>query len=256
VDEIAYRKGRAFLTVVADHDTGRVIWIGEGRSGATLAQFYELLGDHRRAQIEAVTMDMTRIWREPTLQQLPNAAICFDPFHVVKWAGDALELVYQATPRPTTMTIGGLSPAKTWQKVRTVLRLPAEHLDQTGQTIIAKLRIRHRRLYRAWQLKERLRDLYRMVHPDNAATYLKRWITAATRAASNAMRTLAGRIRRNYDGILNAVRYRLSNSLTEGLNAGIRLIQRRAHGYANLDNLIEMIYLCHGGVSTPLPTET
>ena len=46
------------------------------------------------------------------------------------------------------------------------------------------------------------------------------------------------------------------DSLTEGLNAGIRLIQRRAHGYANLNNLIDMIYLCHGGIPTPLPTET
>jgi len=40
----------------------------------------------------------------------------------------------------------------------------------------------------------------------------------------------------------------------EGINAGIRLIQRRANGYASLDNLIEMIHLCHGGVPTALPT--
>jgi transposase len=58
VDEIAYRKGRKFLTLVTDHDTGRVIWIGEGRSSATLTAFYHQLGAQRCAQIEATTMDL------------------------------------------------------------------------------------------------------------------------------------------------------------------------------------------------------
>jgi transposase len=200
-------------------------------------------------------MDMTRIYREPTLTHLPNAAVCFDPFHVIKWAGDALELAYQSTPRPT-WTITDLSPKQTWQKVRAVLRQPAERLDDTGHAIITKLHTHHPRLWRACNLKERLRNLYRTVPPDHAATYLKRWITAAARAASNAMKTLARRIQRNYHGIINAITHGPSNSLTEGLNAGIRLIQRRAHGYASLDNLIEMIYLCHGGIPTPPPIET
>jgi transposase len=256
VDEIAY-KGRKFLTAVTDHDTGRIVHLADGHTSATLAQFYDLLGADRRAQIKAVSMDMARIYREPTREHLPDAAICFDPFHVIKWAGDALEQAHQATPRPTTpMTVADLSPAQTWRKVRTTLRAAAENLDHTGHAIIGKLRTRHRRLYRAWQLKEQLRDLYRTIDPTNAAAYLKQWITAAKRSRINGFVALARRIARNFDGIINAVMHGLSNSLTEGLNAGIRLIQRRAHGYANLDNLIDMIYLCHGGIPTPLPTET
>jgi transposase len=78
MDEIAYRKGRKFLTVV----TGRVVHIAEGRTGAALAAFFDQLGGERRDQIRAVTMDMTRIYREPTREHLPAAAICFDPFTV------------------------------------------------------------------------------------------------------------------------------------------------------------------------------
>jgi transposase len=232
------------------------VWIGEGRSGTLLTTFFDQLGPERCAQIEAITMDMTRIWRGPVLKYLPNAAICFDPFHVIKWAGDALDLVYQATPRPTTLSIGELTPKQTWQKVRATLRQPAEHLDPTGWALLRKLRRHQPRLHRAWQLKEQLRDLYRSVHPADAHTYLTRWTTTASRAASNAFNILARRIRHNQHGIINAIHHGLSNSLTEGLNAGIRLIQRRAHGYANLNNLTTMIYLCHGGIPTPLPTET
>jgi transposase len=253
VDEIAYRKGRKFLTVVTDHDTGRVVWLADGHDQAVLRTFFDQLGPHRCARIEAITMDMTPVWRAPATQYLPNAAICFDAFHVIKWAGDAVELAYHGTARPS-WHLPGLSPAKTWQQVRGVLRTPTERLDRAGHTILANLRRHQPHLHRAWQLKEQLRELYRTVEPADAHSYLTRWTNSAQRAASNAMKLLAGRIHRHHDGIINAVTHGLSNSLTEGLNAGIRLIQRRAHGYANLDNLIEMIYLCHSGVPTPLPT--
>jgi transposase len=105
-------------------------------------------------------------------------------------------------------------------------------------------------------LKEQLRDLYRSVEPQDATGYLKRWITAAKRSRISGFVALARRVARNLDGILNAVHLGLSNSLTEGLNAGIRRIQARAHGYADLTHLTEMIYLCHGGIPTPLPTTT
>jgi transposase len=257
VDEIAYKKGRRFLTVVADHDTGRVVWVGEGRSQGVLTEFYTALGEAGRAKIRAVSMDMGRIYRDATRASLPSAAVCFDAFHVIAWAGDALDQTHLAIPRTATpLTVAGVTPAKVWQKVRATLRAAAENLDEIGTAIIDQLRIRQRRLYRAWQLKEELRRLYRSVPPEHATGHLKRWITRALRSRINAFVTLARRIRRNLDGIIAARHHGLSNSLLEGLNAGIRLIQRRAHGMTSLDNLITMIYLCHGGVPTRLPTET
>ena len=253
VDEIAYRKGRKFLTIVTDHDTGQVVWIRHGRSQAVLVEFFDALGP-RRHHIQAVSMDMGKIYREATRTHLPHATICFDPFHVIMWAGEALHQTFLATPRTAQpLTVEGLGSDGVWRKVRATLRAAAENLDPLGQQIITQLRRRRPRLHRAWQLKEQLRGLYRDVDPADAATYLKRWITAALESRIRAFVTLARRIRHHVDGIIAAVQLGLSNSLTEGINAGIRLIQRRAHGYTNLDNLIEMIYLCHGGVPTRLP---
>ncbi|GAA2369465.1 transposase [Dactylosporangium salmoneum] len=175
----------------------------------------------------------------------------------VTWAGDSLDAAHKTLPKPVRpIAVAGLDPAQTWRKVRATLRAAAENLDHTGHAIVEQLRLRHRKLWRAWQLKEQLRELYRTITPADAPAYLKRWITAAKRSRINGFISLARRVGRNFDGIINAVQLGLSNSLTEGLNAGIRLIQARAHGYANLDNLIEMIYLCHGDIPTPLPTQT
>jgi transposase len=257
IDEISYKKGRKFLTIVADHDTGHVIWVREGRSQAILGEFYDLLGPQRRERIQAVSMDMGRIYRDATRHHLPAAAICLDPFHVIVWAGDALNATFlAANPKASELGVEGLTPAQAWRKVRAALRAAAENLDPTGKKILNQLRIRYPRLHRAWQMKEALRNLYRTVPADKAAAYLKRWITRGLRSNINAFVALARRIRRNFDGIITAIHHGLSNSLVEGINAGIRVIQRRAYGYANLENLITMIYLCRGGTPLTPPTGT
>ncbi|BCY09306.1 ISL3 family transposase [Actinoplanes sp. L3-i22] len=256
VDEIAYRRGRQFLTVVADHDTGRVLFIGEGRNQQVFGDFLTSLGTEGMARIEAVSMDMTAIYRKAATTHLPHAPICLDPFHVVKWAGEALDLAYSTVrEQGVKISVDTMTPAQTWQKVRGTLRQPGEKHDAIRAAIIEQLRRKHPRLHRAWQLKENLRQIYRIPAAD-AADHLRRWINRAKRSGINAFVTLAKRLRRHHDSILNAIHLQLSNSLLEAINAGIRRIQARAHGYADLDNLIEMIHFCHGGVATPLPTET
>lgn len=256
VDEIAYRKGRKFLTVVADHDTGRVVFVGEGRTQHVFGEFLDSLGEAGKARIEAVSMDMTPIYRKATIAHVPHAAICLDPFHVIKWASEALDLAYQGTSQlAAPIAVDRLTHAQSWQKVRGALRLPAEKHDPQHAQVIEQLRRKHPRLHRAWRLKEALRQLYR-IPADHAPDHLRRWIKRALRSGINAFITLARRLRRHQAGILNAIQLDLSNSLLESINAGIRLIQRRAHGYADLDNLIEMIHLNHGGIPAALPTPT
>jgi transposase len=199
-------------------------------------------------------MDMTRIYQEAARVHLPQAAVCYDAFHLIKWAGEALDQIHLATPRDGALIqVDGLSPAKTWQKVRTTRQAAAENLDATGKAVINQLRIKQKRLFRAWQLKESLRGLYQGLSAKAAAWHLDKWCRAAARSNINAFMTLSRHIRRHFDGIIAAITHRLSNSLIEGISAGIRLIQRRANGYASLDNLIEMIHLCHG-VPARLPS--
>jgi transposase len=86
VDEVAYKRHHNYLTVVADHDSGRVVWVEKGKRGAALEAFYDALGPKRCAQLEAVTMDLGTIYRDATRRRAPHASICFDPFHVIQSA--------------------------------------------------------------------------------------------------------------------------------------------------------------------------
>ena len=80
VDEISVRKGQSYLTVVVDHDSGRLVWAHPGRDGATVEKFLDLLGKERCAQIELVSCDMATWITGPIAERCPNAQVCLDPF--------------------------------------------------------------------------------------------------------------------------------------------------------------------------------
>lgn len=144
--------------------------------------------------------------------------------------------------------------AREWKRARWALRAGKERLTQDRRRLINTLRRTERRLIRAWELKELLRDLYRDVKPAIAARYLKAWITSARRSNIPAFVALASRIERHFDGIIAAVRLGLSNGLIEAINAKIRLINARGYGHHSAQTLAAMIYLCAGGIRVELPT--
>jgi transposase len=251
VDEISYRRGHQYLTVIVDHDTGHVVWVGEGKGIDAFEAFLSALDD-RKDHIEAVSMDFGTTFREVARRWIPNAAICFDPFHLIQMANRALHSVYKSSRGTSHVLISGAM----WRRAQVALRSAFEKLtdrQHEALTLVTKYR---RHVGRAWELKEDLRDLYRIVEPQQARLYLKRWITNALRSRIPAFQSLARQVKKNFEGIINAVEMQLANARVEGTNAHIRVIQRRSHGLANADALGSMIFLCRGGITVKLPTES
>ena len=83
IDEISVRKGQRYITVVVDHDTGRLVWAHPGQDSKTVEKFLDLLGKERCEQIELVSCDMAEWIAMPVAERCPNAIRCVDPFHVV-----------------------------------------------------------------------------------------------------------------------------------------------------------------------------
>jgi transposase len=91
IDEVSYRKGHRYLLCVVCHDTGRIVWAQPGRSRAVLHSFFDELGPHRCALLDAVSADLAPAWQEVIRERAPNALLCADPFHVLKLASQALD---------------------------------------------------------------------------------------------------------------------------------------------------------------------
>ena len=93
IDEISYRRGQRYLTVVVDHDSGRLVWAAPGNSAATLRSFFDALGETRSAAITHVSADGADWIAVVVAERIPQAVVCADAFHVVQWATAALDQV-------------------------------------------------------------------------------------------------------------------------------------------------------------------
>ncbi len=257
VDEVSYQRGHKYLTVVVDHDRRRVVWIGVGKSTETLAEFYDELGPERCQQLEAVTMDGGTAYRGATTEHAPDAAICMDPFHVMKWAGQSLDDAFSASRvsslKAQLAEITG-NPRRSWRLTRHTVRAGRERLTDEHHKILALLRSERGELYRDWQLKEELRDLFAVIDPDLAADYLTAWLARTRQEGSRAMFMLANKIDKHADMIIAGIERGLSNARLEGTNTRIKTIQRRGYGMPNPHSLIAMIYLTCGKLEIHLPT--
>ena len=249
-DEISYRRGQRYLTTVADHRTGAIVWCAPGRNAATLQQFFDLLGE-RKQTIRAVSIDMSGGYEKAIRESIPDAEIAFDPFHVVRLAQRAVDQVrrdeWNAHQRSHT-------PKGRWIKGTrwSLLKAPAKQsIDQLA--LLADVQQANRALYRAFLLKEELRLLYQLDDPALAPDHLTAWLAWASRSRLEPFVPLARTIRRHRAGILAAIRLGLNNGRLEGLNSRIRLISHRSFGFHSAAPLIALVYLCCSGIVIDLP---
>ena len=250
VDEISYRRHHRYLTTVADHRSGAIVWCAPGRNSATLAEFFDQLGD-RRHSIRAVSIDMSGEYQRAIRDAVPDAEIAFDPFHVVRLGARATDQVrrdeWNAHQRSHT-------PAGRWVKgTRWSLLKAPEHQTISQLAMLAEVQRENRRLYRAFLLREELRLLYHLPDPALAPAHLDAWLAWAARSRLTPFVRLARTLRGHRDGILAAIRLGLSNGRLEGLNSKIRLISHRSYGLHSADALIALVYLCCTRIIIDLP---
>jgi len=258
IDEISYKRGHRYLTVVVDHDSGRLVWAAPGRDKATLSLFFDALGTERCAQITHVSADGADWIADVVAERCENAVRCADPFHVVKWATEALDEVRrqawnQARGAVQQRRAGrATGHAKALKHARYALWKNPENLTTRQQAKLAWVAKTDPRLHRAYLLKEGLRLVFQLGY-DEAVDALEAWIGWARRCRIPAFVDLQRRIARHKASILAAIEHGLSNGRIESVNTKIRLITRVAFGFRSPEALIALAMLNLGGHRPVLP---
>jgi transposase len=250
-DEISIRKGQRYLTVVVDHDSGRLVWAAPGRDRRTVERFLDLLGPERCQRIELVSCDMADWITRPIAERCPNAEICLDPWHVVKLATDALDEIRRQVWNQARRA-GQTTLARELKGARFALWKNPEHLTGRQRLKLAAIKQTNEPLYRAYLLKEQLRALYR-VPTEHAPALLDAWLAWARRSRLEPFVRLARTLTDQRAGIEAAVRHGLSHARVEQINTQIRLITRRAFGFHSPHAAIALAMLKPGGLCPPLP---
>jgi len=252
VDEVAWRKGHRYLTLVTDHRSGKVVWGAEGKDTATLDRFFAELGAARAARLAAVSTDMGPAFLKSVTAKAPNATVCIDPFHVVKLATDALDQVR----RQVWKQLRKIDPAqaKRFKGARWVLLKRPDCLTSEQAATLRRLRRHGGAAWRAYQLKESLREVFAGdLTPSETTQLLDRWCAKASRSRLEPFVTLAGTIRKHRHGILAAIRLGVNNARVEALNNKVRLITRRAYGFHSAHAALALVMLACGPITLRLP---
>jgi transposase len=251
IDEISHRKGQRYLAVVVDHHTGRLVWAAPGRDRKTVLAFFDALGEERCKQIELVSADMAAWISGPIAERVPDAVRCVDPFHVVQLATDALDEVRREVWNEARRQ-GNLELARDLKGARFAVWKNPENLTDRQAAKLATIQRTNTRLYRAYLLKEQLRQIYQLP-ADTASRLLDSWLKWARRCRLPSFVKLARTITEQRDGILAAIQHGLSNARIEQINTQIRLIARRAFGFHSPEALIALAMLKLADLCPPLP---
>ncbi len=251
IDEISHRVGQRYLTVVVDHDTGRLVWAAAGRDRKTVEAFLDALGEERCKQIELVSCDMAAWIAGPIAERLPDAVRCVDPFHVVQLATDALDEIRREVWNQARKA-GQTQLARDLKGARFALWKNPENLTARQQAKLAWIEKLNAPLFRAYLLKEQLRQIYRLP-AETAIELLDGWLKWARRCRLRAFVKLARTITDQRAGILAAIEHGLSNARVEAINTQIRLITRRAFGFHSAQALIALAMLTLADLCPPLP---
>ena len=258
IDEISYKRGHRYITVVVDHDSGRLVWAAPGRDKATLRRFFDALGEERSALITHVSADAAGWIADVVAERCPNAVRCADPFHVVAWATEALDeerrrawneargAVDRRRAGRATGDAKALKNARyaLWKNPQNLTDHQREKLDWIAKT--------NPRLHRGYLLKEGLRLVFQL-KGEAGKDALDRWTSWARRCRIPAFVELQRRIVKHRAAIHAALDHGLSQGLIESTNTKIRVLTRIAFGFHSAEALIALAMLALGGHRPTLP---
>lgn len=255
IDEISYKKRYKYLIVVVDHDTGRLVWAAPGRDHKTVRSFFEELGPKRSALLTHITSDEADWITDVVAECAPQAVRSADPFHVVKWATQALDAVRRQTwneARGRRFGKRGKGDALKLKRARFALWKNPEDLTPNQAAKLEWIAKTDPRLYRAYLLKEGLRHVFAL-KGDAGKEALDRWLAWAQRSRLPAFVEVGRRIRRHRPAIDASLEHGLSNALVESTNTKIRVLTRIAYGFKSPQALIALALLSLGGHQPNLP---
>ena len=254
IDEVSYRKGHRYLTIVVDHDTGRLLWAHPGHDKATLTKFFKSLGKKRCEQIRLVSADAAPWIAEVVKKRCPNATRCMDPFHVVAWVTKALDQLRRATWNKLRKQ-GRADEAGALKGSRWALQKNPVDLTKSQRSTLAQLKEDNRDLFAGYLLKEELRAVFQTKGWEGC-WLLQQWILTAKRSRLAPFKRAAESIEKHRDAIQAALLNGLSNARLEGVNTKLKLLTRLAYGFHSHKPLIALAMMKLGGLCPPLPRLT
>jgi transposase len=242
VDETSSRRGHKYVSVFADLDERRAVYVTEGRDQRTVQEFSCFVETHGGdpKQITEVCQDMSEAYLAGVLKHLRAAEITFDRYHIRQHLSRAIDEVRRAEAQQHK----GLLKNTRYLWLKRPAKLSAKQQDWLDELLQQPLLTA-----RAYEQAIKFDHFYEIDDPDTAEEYLRRWIDEVKAGEIEPLVKFAAMLEEYWLGVTRWHHSRVSNGLLEGLNSLIQAAKRRARGYRTNRNYIAMIYLVAGNLN-------
>jgi transposase len=240
IDETSRARGHDYITLAADATQRRVLAVAEGREAKTIAAIAADLAAHGcpSEQVDSVSIDMSPAFIKGCAEELPNARITFDKFHVVWHANAALDKMRRIEQR-ADKSLKGLR----WSLLKDRASLRPEAAADLDALIARMTTVR---TARAWVYKEQLREILERRQINVVRAMLQHWCTCVMRSKVEPMKEVAALVRRHLEGIVAWAQTRQTNGFLEALNGLFQAAKRRARGFTRFATIKTVIFLIAG----------
>jgi transposase len=231
VDEVGFRKGQSYLTLVYQIEEGsrRLLHVSEGRSGRSLLRFFRMLGRERTSSIRYVCSDMWQAYLKVIRKKLPQAIHILDRYHIVANLNEALDKIRAAEAK--RLRAEGYEPHLRHSRW-CFLKRP-ENLTEKQRLRLNDLLQYDLRTVRAYLKAQAFQMLWTYTSPTWAGKFLDAWCRDVMRSQLGPLKQMARSLRKHRQLILNwfVAKKQYNAGIVEGLNANVKLGFRKAYGF-------------------------
>jgi len=239
IDEIYVGRRMRFYTIVIDLETGRIVWVANGRGGESLRKFWRALR-LSKAKVAGVAMDMSAAYWSAVLSNLPKAAIVFDRFHIMKLMNEKLDDLRRDLVREATDLM-----KRTVKGIRYLLLMRRDHVHEEKLPKLDEALRQNEPLNMAYLLKEALGLLWEQPSKKKMRAFLQEWCQWAKETGVRHLQSMAKTLTVHATGILNWWEHRISNGRIEGINNKIKTMLRKTYGLRDEVFLKLKLYSLH-----------
>jgi transposase len=240
VDEKSFLKGHQYATVLSDLDNPCVLDVARDRKEESLGELLNKIPQLQRHLITAVAIDMWEPYINAVEQQLPQADIVHDKFHIAKYLGEAVDKVRKAENRKLVK-----QQDDTLKGTKYLWLTNPNNWTEQQQASFKELKDKGLKVGRAWSIKEMFSELWGYRYEKAAKNFFKKWYCWATHARLKPMAEVAKKLKRHLENILTYLKHRITNAVAEGLNSKIQQVKSAARGFRNFENFrIAILFFC------------
>jgi transposase len=240
VDEKAYKKGHEYVSIFTDLDTGEVVFVTPGRKKEVFEEFKNWLRSLGldTHHVEIFSMDMSKSYQAGREKYFPKSELVFDRFHIKKLLNELLDKVRKREVKTNNIL---LKTKYLWLKNEENL---TENQQNQMKELYNEMSIDTVKAYHQKQFFDSIWN----ASSQKVESLLQFWIAEVEESGIKEMLRFVKSLKKNWNGIVNAMKTKITNAVSEGINSTIQLSKFRARGFRNLDNFISCIYLMNANL--------